>query len=153
MNLKRPGVVLVLTLSCPALVSYWSFLVTTHTGLGLDLVLVSVDLTKTLVAISGYLFWIVLDFTILIHLVNHLLEFFRRGVLAQHPHYLSELLSANTAIFSVLNENIKCCAELYKTQTQDLSSQLSFCVQYSFSVMNNLMKSQLECSGNIIMKF
>lgn len=54
--------------------------------------------------------------TILIHLVNHLLQLLRCGVLAQHPHHLAQLLGADTAILS--------------TQHKDVKSSLELCIQW-----------------------
>lgn len=50
--------------------------------------------------------------TILVHLVNHLLQLLRCGVLAQHPHHLAQLLGADAAILSTQHEDVKGCLEL-----------------------------------------
>lgn len=49
--------------------------------------------------------------TVLIHLVNHLLQLLRCGVLAQHPHHLAQLLRANAAILGAQHEDVKGCLE------------------------------------------
>lgn len=50
--------------------------------------------------------------TVFIHLVNHLLQFLRCGVLAQHPHHFAQLLGANAAILGAQHEDVKGCLEL-----------------------------------------
>lgn len=50
--------------------------------------------------------------TILIHLVNHLLQLLRCGVLPQHPHHFAQLLGADAAILSAQHEDVKGCLEL-----------------------------------------
>lgn len=52
--------------------------------------------------------------TVLIHLINHLLQLFRSGILAQHPHHLPQFFSADAAIFCILNEDVKRSLELCK---------------------------------------
>lgn len=52
------------------------------------------------------------ELTILVHLINHLLQLLRCGVLAQHPHHLAQLLGADAAILSAEYEDVKGCLEL-----------------------------------------
>lgn len=54
--------------------------------------------------------------TILIDFIHHLLQLFLCGVLPQHSHHLSQLLSADAAILGVLHEDIKGSAELCQRQ-------------------------------------
>lgn len=55
--------------------------------------------------------------TVLIHLINHLLQLFRSGILAQHPHHLPQFFSADAAIFCILNEDVKRSLELCKRRS------------------------------------
>lgn len=50
--------------------------------------------------------------TILVHLINHLLQLLGCGVLAQHPHHLAQLLGADTAILRAQDKDIKGGLEL-----------------------------------------
>ena len=54
--------------------------------------------------------------TILIHLVNHLLQLLRCGVLPQHPHHFAQLLGADAAVLCILDKDVKCSTELYITR-------------------------------------
>lgn len=45
--------------------------------------------------------------TILIHLINHLLQLLRGGVLPQHPHHLPQLLGADAAILCPQHEDVE----------------------------------------------
>lgn len=59
--------------------------------------------------------------TILIYFIHHFLQLFLGGVLAQHPHDLPQLFSADAAILSILHEDVKRGAELCQTQLEDCS--------------------------------
>lgn len=50
--------------------------------------------------------------TILVHLINHLLQLLRCGVLAQHPHHLAQFFGADAAVLSTQHEDVKGCFEL-----------------------------------------
>lgn len=52
--------------------------------------------------------------TIFIHLIYHLLQLFRGGVLPQHPHHLPQLLGADAAILCPQHEDVKGSLELWR---------------------------------------
>lgn len=85
--------------------------------------------------------------TILIHLINHLLQLLRSGVLSQHPHHFPQLFGADAAILRILYKDVKSGFELYNTtRAQKNNLYIQFTIQYVWYGPEQV-KPHLYCSN------
>lgn len=58
--------------------------------------------------------------TIFIHLIYHLLQLLRGGVLPQHPHHLPQLLGADASILCPQHEDVKGSLEFWRERREEM---------------------------------